>query len=766
MDFVDSNKSQRLEQTITTFNEAVPEHKQGNVSNVKLYNTMPRVQLDTFLKRPIPIANVNWATSSNIGADLGEWRFPDVLYDTSLTFKNKLLNSAFWKPDIEISIRINGTPMHYGRLCFTWIPQASNLNLAYKNFRNAWSNQWYQVSANGTETTTFIVPFTHFKDVINIGKQNVDLFTLYCYVAVPLTSLTGSAQNIGLTIFARVIEPQLYGYNYKNDFVAQSDEAEEKTKQGNVISSTLHSASSIASKLSVLPVIGELATPVSVGLGSLATVLEWFGLGIPTNVGLTKPVQIRQPRLLQYEDCPTTLTLGPKAELNIDKDYEYVNDSMDNVTILNFIQRPALLTTVRANATMTPGTNVFGHYLNPELMYYTDYAHTYDQNNYVGLPMEFMSRFFNMWRGSIRFHVNFVCSHFHSARFRIYYIPYISGIDIDGVQLSEIESNDVVNIVVDINKETEVSFTIPYMQMTDWLDVRTFNVNNATIHNGFLGIQLINEITAGTTESNPIYIQVFASAGSDFQFNMAENKTVEKGVFKAQSDFYISNPCEYPSSSMKCLMSVNYPPLGNMAHVGHISYKDRSPTLFTSIKQLTNMVSGLLNFQAGSFTGYTVCLHGDLQLGNNYTTNNYLVNMMSVFRYWRGGTRVIILNNDHEAIVEVHCDYRDSTDLTTTLAPYDAFSSTTGEGSNLTYALAHFNHTGSNPCDVVIPWNCKYKCLYMRNHEDTTLQETKFLVSGFRVKSAANLRSMLCVGGADDFILGFQLGIPSSFVPV
>jgi len=387
----ENNDKLVVTQTIATFDEKNEYHDEDcDGDEYEYLNTMPSPDLDMFLCRPQIIATVNWATTDALGQSMGVYNFPTVLFTT--TYMNKLEKMAFWRPDVEISIRMNGTPMHYGRIVFAWVPQGNSLNTSFtSDYRSAFSNHWTQVSANANQATVLRVPFTHFKEFLSIGKTNEDLFTLYTFVSVPLSSMNGAAPAIDYTIYARVTKPNLIGYNYQTSWTAQMDtmipkqrkrsvkgktEAENLTEEGKVISSSVTSLGDSIGKFSWVPVLGKFAEPVATGVKLFGNVLRYLGLSIPPNLAPTQPMQLRNPRFLQFEDLPTTLTLGPSPDYTVAKDYALVNDHVESSSILKFIQRPGLMYTGQIVSTLVPGNLIFNASVTPIRCYGDDYVST------------------------------------------------------------------------------------------------------------------------------------------------------------------------------------------------------------------------------------------------------------------------------------------------------------------------------------------------------------------------------------------------------
>jgi len=527
-------------------------------------------------------------------------------------------------------------------------------------------------------------------------------------------------------------------------------------------------------------VVGELATPVAAGIKAVGSVLSWFGFSTPINLASTVPMQIRAPRVLQFEDNPTTVALGPVGDGTSSKDYALVNDEMESSTVLRFCQRPTLLYVGTITSAMTTGTILWEQVLNPGNLVCYDYVNPVDTTDFVGVPMQYMARFANYWRGGMRFHLSFICSHFHSVRVKLFYIPYIPGTVATPPNPTEAESTNLINTIIDITRETEYSFTVPYCQIAEWLATNPAGAalvnpsiqSTAYGFNGSIGLQLINPLTAGAATVNPIYYQIFVSAAADFQLAMPEYGH-NYGYFQPQT--YVPQTafdlleCEIPSMSMQCLMDKDYPPLGNIAK-GRTNHKTYMIKEITSIKQLTNMLAPFSLVQAGvlNISKLLVVNGGDFYSGpgpgTSQSIKNYATAMASVFRYQRGGMRVYLRTTDPEAQVWVNCEM-----LYGNISPVLSATTITGDpndpdANNLVQSAMHFPRTSITPCDVVIPWNCQFHCLPTRVGGSANVDLRYLQQADITATLLASTSSLLFIGGADDFILGFQMGIPRSRV--
>jgi len=755
---------------VTTFFDDGEIHVAEDSDKLVIYNSMPNVDLPMFLSRPVIVAVYNWTAAQTMGTAFTPIVFPDIFYTVAGgALQEKLNKISFFRPDIEITVRVNGTLFHYGRLVFCWIPQATILQATYKKYFNSFSNRWFQISANTQQETTIVVPFTHVKNRMTIGKNDVDLFTLFPYVSVPLSSVSGVASTITYTIFARMVNPNVQGYAYTNDYTAQVGEENEK-KIGKV-ANAFYKARDFAGSLHFLPGIGMYMNSVALGAKLFGDVSRYLGMSVPINIQTHTPMQVRQPLLNYAIDSPLTVNMGQEALALITKDYAYVNDTEEAASILHFMQRPALLYTGQITSLNLVGAVLWQTYVTPLAYLVSDYVTPVNLvSGYVATPVAFMSKYAQFWRGGFRFHISFIASKFHSCRVRLVYIPYISSTAAIVLPTDD-QAVNLINLVFDITTETEYSFTVPFMQPTEWLNnnIAVTSATRGNSTNGYLLLQVVNVLTGGEPVVNPIYFQVFVSAANDFQLGLPTTANVPTvGAWQAQSGGLASCK-EFPSMSMDCLMKIPYPVIGGIEN-GYVSNRTHQSFEITGVKQLTNMVTQLLyslfnpTEDPASQAGVTLNLASNLNLQADKRYYNMCLTMMSVFRYYRGSYRVIVFpRTGVDVDLSARLVYQATTDMITLIGGQNYFLNTTANYVGNSVHMQPFPTVSRCPLDITVPYysivNCKPISIGAGLGTDAYVSMTVSIV-GHDYTVAGGSPYMVALGGGDDFILGFQLGIP------
>jgi hypothetical protein len=792
------------------------------------HNSMPPVNLDMFLKRPYALTTFDWVATNTVGTLMSTISLPAAFVSAIPTINDKLSYIAFWRPDMEIAIRLNGTKMHYGRLIACWVPMDASLNVWYKQFENASHWPFIQCSASSDQVVTMTIPYSAISDYY-VPSNTGTWGSVYIYVAAPLSSVSGAASRVEVTVYARIIETRLAGYKWEDHllsptFMTQMEngnsESIKRSKEGTLVSTLSDISSDITRGIKL---IGDIGCKASSLVSTDKMLAKYLGASIGPNYDTVKPIHHRQPRWGQVEDLPNSVVLGPSMDACLKKDPSSVHGELDDMSIVKFCQRPCLIFSGTITSTNAKDDVLFNRFVSPRDMFYGTTAASSIPvagdaagNGYFGIPMQFISRYFQFWRGGIRFHVSFIASHFHACRVRILYNPYI---EITADTPNFIHANSLVNIVCDITKQTDYSFTVPYMQPYPWArfdDTDPGTTNNIGT-NGGIFITMMNTLTSGETTINPIYFQVFASAATDLQFasptlqyilnlgvwkyppptllkedkvekwdvkqmlnDMAQDSDEDtcdedcKHRFTTQMDDgagWFTAECTFPSSSSKCMHELEYPNIGGVAG-GITSHRMEQSFEVTSIKQLCNMMSIFRQRAQPAVEPTDVTIHGvGLVIPGTITPTqsaqfyqNWLLQMMSVFRYYRGGFRVIAMHSDPGAQFLAWAGHN--------LGDSAVFMSDLDVAPFLnTFNNLEWNSTqmwsprvAENTIDVVVPYYSRFRCRlinYGTNVSSGFTNDYDFLKIG-GASSAIEWMIYYGLAGCDDFWMGFPTSIPKA----
>jgi len=312
-----------------------------------------------------------------------------------------------------------------------------------------------------------------------------------------------------------------------------------------------------------------------------------------------------------------------------------------------------------------------------------------------------------------------------------------------------------------------------------------------------LYITILNPLTGGATPVTPIYMQLFCSAGDDFQFGLPSLKNItqcgsilygtvpllteesdnEIEVIDFKPQMYDCILCDQQLSpqmkdgstlninsikamSMSHLSKVIYPPFGNLA--SHISVHDQTTSPIVSFKQLMNMVSPLVS-QSFS-TPISIALDSVVNIsgtpagGNPVTQYNYLLFILSLFRYWRGSFRVTVWKpKDTTGVSNMKAWMIYQPKIGYIITPFTAPSSWFPI-DQASQAITFAPDLSLTPVDIIVPYNSMYQkkwsSLPLAGTTDPYSQ-----VLNLWPDTLANC--IIGLSGGDDFCAGYLLPPPN-----
>lgn len=787
----DENSDQTTyQQKLTTFVEDSEIHDSVPDSSDPHFRSYPppsmAVDLENFIKRPYPIAKFSWLSTQAKGSQIylyNDATNHDPLYIpdcyNSILFC-KLKHIQYWRPTFELEVRVNGTNFHYGRLMFAVYPIPAVNDPVYENYYNASTWKWFQVNPSAHQTVKFVLPYVHYlkKQSLTDNGENLkklrQMWGIRCFVTVPLSSAQQlNVAPVEVVLWLRVINPNFSSYTFDGpNLAAQSGDGqlfaqgeEEDAQQGKIITDNEKFP----------PLMNIDLNAVDSIVTKIANMCK-SGMSIPPTLEAIKSVQDKNIMTARVDDTPNTRVLGASQTARLQHTYMDVNGCPNETNIVKFCSHPSLIFVGRITAQQTPGTMVYKLPISPLSLTYTDYSFVPEPGTYWPTPLGYTARLFKYWRGSLKIHFSFVASSFHSMKLRIAWVPkpgdtlnYPATLDLE-------QTSNILNELVDINKQTEYSFIIPWDSNFDFLDMDSSQTGQFT--NGCLYLQVVNTLTSSFDTPIPIYFQVFVSCAEDFQF--AGPRTSHTAVYGVPDyDSPVPTPtvkklyaqsgdtgdCELPSSSYKCLKRVKYKPFGGMSRPYRLGRIAMSYEI-TDFKQLANMLTLIDEQHMDAATGvaYDVTPMGSWKRSaNDHMWDSYLPHILAVFRFWSGSVRFAViprggaLNQWRCTLKLGYSQLNDSFYRT----PDEIFHfSAEGEYLGLN-SLVKATH---DPIDITIPYYAPVSCVPINSTmrlPGVTVPTMNMIIANGEVEQVLNVY----MAAGDDVIFGYQGGIPRCRLP-
>lgn len=657
---------------------------------------VPSTPVDPYLKQTLTdyLSRVyfytnDWPSSAPMGSLLAQLTFPNFLFSVPQIW-DKLKNFTYFRAGVKISIRVNGSKFHYGQLLVSYSPQFNNMLDMVGSLNNIYSASGcpsFTVSPSENEVHEFVLPYALPYQYIPMyyltsrpalgppGDPAFQFGVVNVHVLNPLSNASGTPTPVTYTIFANFVDVDIAGYNpiaytippryvraqsdfpatlpptpprpsvspqldpippftgAEDPFVAQraTREQTQKSEKG-IVGSVLESVSAISGALSFIPEIGVVAAGISAATGGAATVANYFGW--------TNPISLRaiQPIVQQYTNQTNThglidcMNLAIKPDSIVSPSTQLLGGNGKEMSLLHIAQTPTLLAAgITWTAADTLSTGLYEVAVTPTAEFIASSI-----NRTFPTLLSWVSRSCMSWRGSIRYHVQIVCSQMHVGRLRITFVPLNNYGALDLNQYASTTS-----MIVDIQQQSSFSFTVPYIHHQPWC--RTYaSYGNQPI--GFVRISVLNDLNHPTVPVPSVYLNVWTSAGPDFQLARPDDQFLRLNWAAASSDPPPETPFVAQGLTRDAIRSMPAPSLipahgakeeqiCNADEVHHIKDIIMRPSWIYDMGSIANPSPG----------SYTFDPYAPIPriIQPSFTQIDYLSYFRCIFRYSRGGIRAI-----------------------------------------------------------------------------------------------------------------------------
>nr|WPV63566.1 MAG: capsid protein [Wufeng shrew picorna-like virus 31] len=451
--------------------------------------------------------------------------------------------------------------MHYGKLLVSWRPAASMCTLFDINRRNIpgySADPNFIISAGQGEVAEMVMPYTlpmHYLDLTDSIYQNmIGEFTVHVLnplgptAASPISiSVMANFENVEVTGYTRrqtypVITNRpkynitsLTGYTIGNNnsifsiptTVREEDEGEMLAQGGEQVTKSMNSiarSSNEGPSNFVLDYTKRLVTkPISTILGSLSSIAMAYGYGKPNTL------KVPERQILDFFDMATTTGLETSSLLAIDPDNgvssgdKFLSTKEEDKMILSMASTPAIIAMHTWTGNTAVNTILMDFYVHPcNVAYKLTGANSAQIYEMLNTPLSWVASSCSYWRGSINYHFQMTCSSFHSGRLRITWEPDTGPAVVAAGAGVETRA---ISHIWDVRKEAVFNFSVPYVRVYPWATTMFPSNQGETPGVGFIDyqsngriiVEVINSLSYFSAPVPDVYINVWHSAGNDFQ---------------------------------------------------------------------------------------------------------------------------------------------------------------------------------------------------------------------------------------------------------
>jgi hypothetical protein len=453
-------------------------------------------ELNGMLEREYPVT-YTWLSSAGVGTHLA-----------TLNVLNKVLTEPFIASKVSnflgitcgfrVTVRMPITKFCYGKIMVLYTPQGEH-GYAPSTITECSGYPHVIVSASAGETVVFDIPMIYPARYFHLDT-NVHGGDVLFYVMNPLTDVSGSANSMEIFVTCQLLEPKLLlpiatqssgntvkGSKRRPPMSIVSREAKEKSSRG-IISGVIEDTSKVVGKV-ISSSFGMNYGNIFSGASDVVTgLMRISGLSFPTTLSVTDITKINPYSDLSYgkgTDHSLKLTMDPANSVSVDPAIAGIE--VDEMSLSYIAGTPAL-----AQEPMSIGFADVGI---SNLIWS---SHTVNTSLY----MDVLRSMFMSSAGSVKLKVYITASDYHSCRIVFWYQP--------GGGPTVLDWASCYHKVVDVQGDTEVEFTIPYVNATYAADTTSLS--------GDIYATMISFSSPDLSISLPVYLNVYAAAADDFEF--------------------------------------------------------------------------------------------------------------------------------------------------------------------------------------------------------------------------------------------------------
>lgn len=473
--------------------------------------------LQNFFSRPLQTRSYNWSVGSTFHVNFNPWT---DFFENPRTV-NRISNYKNLRCKLKVRLMINGNGFHYGRAIAAYNPL--HVDDDFTQFRAGIDQDKIAASQRphvyldptnsqgGTLTLPFFWP-SNALDIPGAAWQLMGDMTISSFGT--LKHANGATDNVSIAVFvwAEDVTLSIPTIADAGGLVPQAGEDE---YPDGPVSGPAATLSRVANRLTDIPVLGPYAKATELAASSVAAIARLFGFSRPVHTCGASPFVPRVYGSMANSnvvDGSEKLTLDVKQELCVDPRTVGL-DAEDQMTISSIAMRESYLTSFTWATSAAVDTLLWNAEINPMI---------WDVNgDELHLPACALAVLpFQFWRGSMQYRFQIIASSFHKGRLLISYDPSESGA----------ETNTNYSYIVDLAKERDFTIKVGWGQSVPWLSHTTPGVDSPPFSiaplpiwslyeaNGLIQVSVINKLTTpNSTTNNDIRINVFVSAGDDFE---------------------------------------------------------------------------------------------------------------------------------------------------------------------------------------------------------------------------------------------------------
>ncbi|APG78473.1 hypothetical protein 2 [Wenling picorna-like virus 3] len=461
--------------------------------------------------------------------DLVAFDLPSQILKKSNFIRSKLANIAFIRADAVVTIRVQGTPFQQGVLFMWQQPYAEGTSprrRIYNEHARSIST-FHGVKLNMSDpsrTASLTVPYINEYQVLNPFASDTSLSRVRVSVLSRLSAATTDDERASYSVFARLTNIKLYGHSSNADgstfaikthqddaFNAEYDEngceylcqgggEDEQASSKGIVSSVATTVANVADAVSGIPVLSEIAKPISWVSRAVAGVASFFGFSKVLNLNETHTyANVPAKGFTNCVGIDNSVSLSVIPD-NAVKPTIATFDNNDESQISYIASRPFFMDRICWPTSANHGDMLYELPVHPCPFSHMG-GYRFGLQTIFGPPVAFITSLANWWRGQIKVHLDFAKTSFHQGRLLVQYNPRGSGVQ---------DLEEVLSYVVDLSQVGPEGIDIDFPTVTSnkWLSALSRNESSYDMKStaGVITMSVLGRLIAAPTVSQDITI--------------------------------------------------------------------------------------------------------------------------------------------------------------------------------------------------------------------------------------------------------------------
>lgn len=700
-------------------------------------------------------------------------------------YQQKLYGFLGLRSNIRVRVQLNAQPFQAGRLIVAWVPYYKYLGNRTAVFDA--DTEYGMVALTGcphidvdvsqqTECE-FDIPYVSNQSHYNLVTGEGYWGKLYIKVYSPLVDPSGTG-SVDCTVWFNFVAPQLAfptGVAIASASVnptAQVGREEHELEQTRSFSSAVSKFASALRSIPPVPTLDTILEPAAWASDKVADILKLFGLSKPESSNIPSFFKQNPTRFMANSDgVNMSHSLSLLAGNAIEQMSDMVSNNIDEMSIHHLVSTPSYMAHFQWATDDTTNSTLWASPINPSAYFQINSSSA----TLVPTHLSYTSAAFTFWRGSINFRFKFVKTKFHSGRVRIYFQPG------DSNTFTQSNRNYNYSQVVDIRSETEVTFTVPYVNTKPWC--RTFATNSSSVdRTGVIHLEVLNELKANTSVSSSIDVLVEVFAGEGFELAGPASPRYQPVLISS------APPSSTAATFLRRITAqvgevesreddqggiVNSDQLGSKVDRTHwianlAMHGERSVSLRQLIKRSSLEVSTNLTVPSISIAPFSPRLNYTRNQTDNPTTQpkSYLDYFGNLYAFWRGSVNLKIISSTFQ---QAHV----TTEAMLSWPDLSGSITWPSQSSLISTTVPAHNSSTSTPVQVIfqelegcIDIHCPYyNVVHMSPVSDYTFNDNNVALGMYppylvRVSGLPNDEYYIYRSACDDFQFGYLIGTP------